>query len=81
MRMPSPRFTLRRMMLAVGATALAFAAIRWILTDAIQPREYTYSGNTLISSRRLTSKDYERVKKLGYTKPWYFVEPDPPEPK
>ena len=30
--------------------AVAFAVIRWIVTDVIQPKEYTYSGNRFISS-------------------------------
>jgi hypothetical protein len=78
MQLSLPRFTLQRMIIAVGAAAVVFAVIRWIATDVIQPKEYTYEGNRFISSRRLTSKDFERLKQ---PKPWYFIEPDPPEPK
>jgi hypothetical protein len=78
MRPSRPRFSVRGMMIAVGVAAVVFAVIRWIVTDIIQPREYTYSGNQFISSRRLTSKDFEEWKP---PKPWYFIEPDPPEPK
>jgi hypothetical protein len=81
MRRSRRHFTVRQMMVAVGVAGVTLCVIRWIMTDIIQPREYTYSGNTLISSRRLTSKDYERRRKKGYTKPWYFVEPDPSNPK
>jgi hypothetical protein len=81
MRRSRCHFTVRQMMVAVGVAAVAFCVIRWIMTDVIQPREYTYSGNTLISSRRLNSRDYEELEKKGYTKPWYFVEPDPSNPK
>lgn len=78
MRLSRPRFTVLGMMIAIGVAALIFAMIRWIVTDVIQPREYTYAGNSFISSRRLNSQDLERLK---YPKPWYFVEPDPPNPK
>ncbi len=65
-------------MIAMGIVSLALGLIRWLVIDVIQPREYTYSGNTFVSSRRLTSADFERLK---YPKPWYFVEPDNPKPK
>lgn len=57
MRLSRPRFTVRRLMFAVEAAALSFAAIRWVVTDAIQVREYTYSGNTFVFSRRLGRVD------------------------
>lgn len=78
MRMSRPRFTVRRIMMVVGVSAVVFVIIRWIVTDVIQPKEFTYHGNTFISSRRLTSEDLEE---LGYPKPWYFIEPDPPDAK
>jgi hypothetical protein len=62
MRLSRPRFTLQRRIIAAGAAAVEFAVIRWIATHVIQPKEYTYEGNRFISSRRLTSKDFERLK-------------------
>ncbi len=70
-----PLFTVRRMMMAVIVSALAVDLIRWFVTDFIQPRRYRYVGDKLISSRRLTSKEFEAS---GHAKPWYFVEPRPP---
>jgi hypothetical protein len=49
------------MMIVVVAVAVTFAMIKWIVTNVIQPKEDTYHGNTFISSRRLTSKDLERL--------------------
>jgi hypothetical protein len=78
MRPSRSRFSVRGMLIAVGFAAVLFSVIRWLVTEVIQPREYTYSGNQLISSRRLTSKDFEKWKR---PKPWYFIEPSPAEPK
>ena len=74
MKLARSHFTMRRLMMATLVAALALAVIWWGVTDVMQLREYTYSGNTFVSSRRLTSQDFERLK---YSKPWYFIEPDP----
>ena len=66
------------MMIVVGVAAFAFAMIKWILIDAIQPRVHMKIGGTHFYSRRLTSKELEA---MGKSKPWYFVEPSPSDLK
>ena len=76
MPMTRPLFSVRRMMVVTAAVAVALGVFRWMVAEVFHPREYTYCGNTFISSRKLTSKDY---KKDGTPLPWYFVEPNSPK--
>jgi hypothetical protein len=90
MRLPRPRFTVRRLMVAVAITAVAtyMGMVAWrIETYAMRAdahARHLNSGHSFIYDSTDLIQWHERMR-LKYENaarnPWFPVAPDPPEPK
>jgi hypothetical protein len=93
MKLPTPRFTVRRLMIAVAIAALALGLVEWIgcrsATFRLKAREHERTFKTLIGPNTMfpvsPATDHHRLMaekyRLAARSPWLPVEPDPPEPK
>ena len=92
MRLPRPRFNVRRMTVAVAIAGIAFGGVAWCakmsrLSKYYRMRagyyEIRYDANP--KNRSVEVRDWEYHMMMKYQKfamfPWLPVEPDTPEPK
>ena len=86
MRLPRPRFTVRRLMVAVAivATVMAPGAILWRRSADLARRGREHDRRAAECASTYLSGYHERLAEKYATaarRPWLPVEPDPPEPK
>jgi hypothetical protein len=91
MRLPRPRFTLRRLMVAVAVMAVVLGLCRWLWTRSVAFRSIADAHNAQrmggipMHTENLPSLLYHIEMGNKYDRaaryPWLPVAPDPPEPK